>query len=53
MTPSTRIQPFSVWEILVFGINTTLFVLVGLELPHVLDGIQGCRPRPSSSTPRR
>jgi CPA1 family monovalent cation:H+ antiporter len=44
LTPSTRIQLYSVWEILVFGINTTLFLLVGLELPHVLDGISGWAP---------
>ncbi len=38
ITPSTRIQAFAFWEILVFLLNATLFVLVGLELPHVLDG---------------
>jgi Na+/H+ antiporter len=37
ITPSTRIQAFAFWEILVFLLNATLFVLVGLELPHVLD----------------
>ncbi len=44
LTPSTRIQLYSVWEILVFAINTTLFFLLGLELPHVLDGISGWSP---------
>ncbi len=38
ITPSTRIQAFAFWEILVFLLNATLFVLVGLELPHVLEG---------------
>ena len=41
ITPSTRIQAFSVWELLIFVLNTVLFVLVGLSLPAVLDGIQG------------
>lgn len=37
ITPMTRIQAFSFWEILVFVLNAALFILVGLELPHVLD----------------
>jgi len=41
LTPATRIQQYSVWEILVFGINAALFLLVGLELPDILDGISG------------
>ncbi len=45
LTPSTRIQLYSVWEILVFAINTALFFLVGLELPHVLDGISDWSPQ--------
>lgn len=36
ITPSTRIQTFAFWEILVFILNAALFILVGLELPHVL-----------------
>jgi CPA1 family monovalent cation:H+ antiporter len=39
ITPATRIQAFSVWEILVFVLNAVLFVLVGLQLPTVIDGI--------------
>ena len=41
ITPATRIQAFSVWEILVFGLNAGLFILVGLQLPGVMDGISG------------
>jgi Na+/H+ antiporter len=41
ITPATRIQAFSVWEILVFVLNAVLFVLVGLQLPTVIDGIGG------------
>jgi CPA1 family monovalent cation:H+ antiporter len=41
ISPSTRIQAFAVWEILVFVLNSLLFVLVGLQLPSVVDGISG------------
>jgi Na+/H+ antiporter len=44
INPSTRIQAFAVWEILVFVLNSILFVLVGLSLPPVLDGISGTAP---------
>ncbi len=40
ITPSTRIETFSVWNLLVFVLNAVLFVLVGLSLPAVLDGIR-------------
>jgi CPA1 family monovalent cation:H+ antiporter len=38
-SPSTRIQAFSVWELLQFLLNAVLFVLIGLQLPNVLAGI--------------
>nr|MDQ4041419.1 Na+/H+ antiporter [Actinomycetota bacterium] len=41
ISPSTRIQAFAFWEILVFVLNSLLFVLVGLQLPSVVDGIVG------------
>jgi CPA1 family monovalent cation:H+ antiporter len=41
ITPSTRIQSVSFWEILVFGANATLFVLIGLQLPSVVEGLKG------------
>jgi monovalent cation/hydrogen antiporter len=41
VTPSTRLQAISVWEILIFVLNAALFTLVGLQLPTVLDGISG------------
>lgn len=40
-TPQTRIQLFAVWEILVFVMNSVLFILVGLQLRTVLDGLSG------------
>ncbi len=38
-TPTTRIQGNAVWEIVQFLLNSALFVLVGLQLPAVIDGI--------------
>lgn len=40
-TPVTRIQGNAVWEIVQFLLNSALFVLVGLQLPGVLDGLDG------------
>ena len=40
-TPTTRIQGHAVWEIVSFLLNSALFVLVGLQLPTVIDGIGG------------
>jgi Na+/H+ antiporter len=47
ITPNTRMQAFAFWEILVFLMNATLFILVGLELPHVLEAA-----RETTSDPR-
>jgi CPA1 family monovalent cation:H+ antiporter len=41
ISPATRIQAFAVWEVLQFLLNATLFTLVGLALPDVLDRLQG------------
>lgn len=41
ITPSTRIQTVAFWEIFVFAANAVLFVLVGLQLGTVLDGLTG------------
>jgi CPA1 family monovalent cation:H+ antiporter len=38
-SPETRLQGFAVWEILVFLLNATLFILIGLQLPVIADGI--------------
>ena len=40
-SPTTRIQGNAVWEIVQFLLNSALFVLVGLQLPGILDGIDG------------
>ena len=39
--PRTRLQGLYVWEILDFLLNAALFVLVGLQLRTVVDGITG------------
>ena len=40
-THTTRIQLFAVWEVLTFLLNAFLFVLIGLQLPNVLDDLSG------------
>jgi monovalent cation/hydrogen antiporter len=40
-TVETRLQGGAFWEILAFLLNSLLFVLVGLQLPHVLDALAG------------
>lgn len=40
VTPSTRLQIYSVWEMLQFLLNAVLFVLVGLQLPTVLGALE-------------
>jgi Na+/H+ antiporter len=40
-TPVMRIQSLSVWEILTFLLNAVLFLLIGLQLPTVIDNISG------------
>ena len=36
---TTRIQGFALWQILVFVLNSVLFVLIGLQLPGILDDL--------------
>ena len=43
-SPPTRLQTTAFWEILTFLLNATLFVLIGLQLPVVLDGLSGDSP---------
>jgi Na+/H+ antiporter len=38
---SMRLQGYAVWETLVFLLNALLFVLIGLQLPLILDGLAG------------
>jgi Na+/H+ antiporter len=43
-SPQSRMQSLAVWEVLTFLVNAVLFVLIGLQLPVILDGLQGPRP---------
>ena len=38
-TAQMRLQGFAVWELIVFIINAVLFVLIGLQLPGILDAV--------------
>ncbi len=40
-TASMRLQGSAVWEIVTFLLNALLFVLIGLQLPLILDGLEG------------
>jgi monovalent cation/hydrogen antiporter len=40
-TAVMRMQGVSVWEILTFLLNAVLFLLVGLQLPGIIDDLQG------------
>lgn len=41
LSPSTRLQAFAVWDVATFLLNAVLFVLIGLQLPVVVDGLDG------------
>jgi monovalent cation/hydrogen antiporter len=41
VAPSTRMQLFGVWEVLTFFLNCFLFVMIGLQLPAILDALSG------------
>jgi Na+/H+ antiporter len=43
-TASMRLQGYAVFEILVFLLNALLFVLIGLQLPLILDELSGEPP---------
>ncbi len=40
-SPGVRLQAWAVWDALEFLLNGLVFVLIGLQLPYVLDGIHG------------
>jgi len=44
IAPQTRIQAYSFWEIIVFVLNSALFVVIGLQLRTILDGLGGSPP---------
>jgi Na+/H+ antiporter len=40
-SPESRMQGFAMWSILTFLLNATLFILIGLQLPTIVDGLSG------------
>ena len=53
-SPESRMQGFAMWSILTFLLNATLFILIGLQLPVIVDGLSR-QPggRGASATRRR
>ena len=43
-TAQVRLQSVAVWEIVQYLLNALLFVLVGLQLPVVVDALEASRP---------
>jgi monovalent cation/hydrogen antiporter len=41
ISPTTRLQVYGVWEVLVFFLNAFLFVMIGLQLPSIVDALSG------------
>jgi monovalent cation/hydrogen antiporter len=43
-SPSQRLTGFAVWDMLMFLLNALLFVLIGLQLPFVVEGLSDQPP---------
>jgi CPA1 family monovalent cation:H+ antiporter len=41
ISPQTRLESNAMWRILVFLLNATLFMLIGLQLPVIIEGVGG------------
>jgi len=41
LNSASRVKGFSVWESFVFILNGLVFLMIGLELPEIVDGIRG------------
>jgi monovalent cation/hydrogen antiporter len=39
ISPQTRLEGNAMWRILIFLMNATLFMLIGLQLPVIMDGV--------------
>jgi CPA1 family monovalent cation:H+ antiporter len=44
-TPESRMQADAMWSILTFLLNAALFILIGLQLPVIVDGLSGLPAR--------
>jgi monovalent cation/hydrogen antiporter len=43
--PNSRVLWLSTWKMVAFVLNGFVFVLIGLELPHILEGLAGRSPQ--------
>ena len=41
MAPASRVQAEAMWTLLTFLIESLIFILIGLELPHIVRGLKG------------
>jgi CPA1 family monovalent cation:H+ antiporter len=41
LSATTRVQAIAVWDMVVFVLNGLAFILIGLQLPSILDGLGG------------
>jgi CPA1 family monovalent cation:H+ antiporter len=41
MSPTSRLEGGAVWNVVVFLLNGLAFILIGLQLPIILDGLRG------------
>jgi Na+/H+ antiporter len=39
VSPRTRLQALAVWDVIIFMLNSILFILIGLQLPRILEGL--------------
>jgi CPA1 family monovalent cation:H+ antiporter len=42
-SPDSRMQGFGMWSVLTFLLNAALFILIGLQLRTIVDGLSGLR----------
>ena len=40
-SPQARIAAYSLWRVVVFGVNCLVFILIGLQLPELAGGLMG------------
>jgi CPA1 family monovalent cation:H+ antiporter len=41
MSPQTRLQAVGTWNVVIFLLNGLVFILIGLQLPRVLEALEG------------
>jgi CPA1 family monovalent cation:H+ antiporter len=44
-SPESRMQGYALWSVLTFLLNAALFILIGLQLPVIVDGLGGLPAR--------